>query len=179
MKLIILTGMPGAGKSEVADAFHQAGTPVIIMGDVVREEVRRRGMEITPANNKQVMLELRERDGQGAIAKHCVKHLETADSELVVIEGCRSLAEVDVFDDYAESVCIICVHSSPKTRFERLQKRGRKDDPQDWSTFRERDLREISVGLGAVIALSDIVVVNEKTIEDLRTKSEAIVQRFV
>lgn len=179
MKLIILTGMPGAGKSEVADAFHRAGTPVIVMGDVVRDEVRRRGMEINPTNNKLVMLELREHDGQGAIAKHCVRHLKDTKAELVVIEGCRSLAEVDVFDDYAESVCIICVHSSPRTRFGRLQKRGRKDDPQDWSTFRERDLREISVGLGAVIALSDIVVVNEETIEHLRKDSEALVQRFV
>ncbi|MHA2360535.1 MAG: AAA family ATPase, partial [Candidatus Thorarchaeota archaeon] len=38
MKLIIITGMPGAGKSEIADAFRDAGHPVIVMGDVVREE---------------------------------------------------------------------------------------------------------------------------------------------
>ena len=178
MKLVILTGMPGSGKSEVADVFHSAGFPVIVMGDVIRREVERRGMDVNPKNNKLVMLELRERDGPGAVAMQCVESLRSSDSEAVVIEGCRSLAEVDVFDDYAEEVCIVCVHSSPKTRFSRLQKRGRKDDPQDWATFRERDLREVSVGLGTVIALSDIVLVNEGTIEELHSESKVLVQRF-
>jgi dephospho-CoA kinase len=178
MKLVILTGMPGAGKSEVAEAFHAAGLPVIVMGDVIRKEVKRRGMDVNPKNNKLVMLELRKRDGPGAVAKHCMESLKNSDSEVVVIEGCRSLAEVDVFDDYADEVCIVCVHSSPKVRFSRLQQRGRKDDPQDWVTFRERDLREVSVGLGAVIALSDIVVVNEGTIEELQNESRKLVQRF-
>jgi dephospho-CoA kinase len=178
MKLVILTGMPGAGKSEVAEAFHAAGLPVIVMGDVIRKEVERRGMDVNPKNNKLVMLELREQDGPGAVAMHCVESLKNSDSEVVVIEGCRSLAEVDVFDDYAKEVCIVCVHSSPKARFLRLKQRGRKDDPQEWATFRERDLREVSVGLGAVIALSDIVVVNEGTIEELQNESRKLVQRF-
>ena len=43
MKLVVVTGMPGAGKSEVADTFRSANVPVIVMGDVIREEVRRRG----------------------------------------------------------------------------------------------------------------------------------------
>ncbi|MFX1262098.1 MAG: AAA family ATPase [Promethearchaeota archaeon] len=178
MKLIILTGMPGSGKSEVADAFQNAGFPIIVMGDVIRKEVERRGMDVNPKNNKLVMLELRERDGPGAVAKHCLDSLRNSNSKVVVIEGCRSLAEVDVFDGYAEEVFIVCVHASPRTRFSRLQKRGRKDDPHDWTTFRERDLREISVGLGAVIALSDIVVVNEETLEDLRNESNNLVQRL-
>ncbi|MHA1937157.1 MAG: AAA family ATPase [Candidatus Thorarchaeota archaeon] len=179
MKLVILTGMPGSGKSTVAEVFLAAGLPVIVMGDVIRKEVERRGMDVNPKNNKRVMLELRKQDGPGAVAMHCVESLKNSDSELVVIEGCRSLAEVDVFDDYAEEVCIICVHSSPKARFSRLQQRGRKDDPQDWATFRERDLREVSVGLGAVIALSDIVMVNEGTIKDLQNESKTLVQRFM
>ncbi|MHA2063884.1 MAG: AAA family ATPase [Candidatus Thorarchaeota archaeon] len=178
MKLVIITGMPGAGKSEVAEAFHRANLPIIVMGDVIRKEVERRGLEVNPKNNKLVMLELRDRDGPGAIAMHCVESLKDLESEVVVIEGCRSLAEVDVFDACAEEVCIICVHSSPKTRFSRLRQRGRKDDPQDWETFRERDLREISIGLGTIIALSDIVVVNEGTIEDLQNESRTLVQRF-
>ncbi|MHA2141582.1 MAG: AAA family ATPase [Candidatus Thorarchaeota archaeon] len=178
MKLVIVTGMPGAGKSEVAEAFSRANIPVIVMGDVIRKEVERRGLEVNPKNNKLVMLELRERDGPGAVAIQCVESLKDSESQVVVIEGCRSLAEVDVFDDYAEEVCIVCVHSSPKARFSRLKQRGREDDPQDWETFRERDLREISVGLGTIIALSDIVVVNEGTIEELQNESRTLVQRF-
>lgn len=178
MKLIIMTGMPGAGKSEVANAFQKANIPVIVMGDVIRREVRRQGLEETPANTRRVMLELREKDGPGAVAKHCVGDLVSLDSPIVVIEGCRSLAEIDVFDDCAENVSIICVHSSPKARFERLRQRQRDDDPEDWETFRERDIRELSVGLGSVISLSDIMIVNEGTIEDLRSISKEIVEEL-
>ncbi|MHA1862574.1 MAG: AAA family ATPase, partial [Candidatus Thorarchaeota archaeon] len=63
LKIIIITGMPGAGKSEVANAFHNAGFPLIIMGDVIREETRNRGLEENPENTKKVMLELRELHG--------------------------------------------------------------------------------------------------------------------
>lgn len=178
MRLIIMTGMPGAGKSEVADAFQKADIPVIVMGDVIRKEVKRRGLEETPVNTKRVMLELREKDGPGAVAKHCVGDLVSLNSPIVVIEGCRSLAEIDVFDDCAESVSIICVHSSPKARFERLRQRQRDDDPEDWETFRERDIRELSVGLGSVISLSDIMIVNESTIENLRNISQGIVEEL-
>ncbi|UCH05125.1 MAG: flagellar hook-basal body complex protein FliE [Candidatus Thorarchaeota archaeon] len=179
MKLLVLTGMPGSGKSSVADVFRRAEVPVVIMGDVIRAEVEARGLEPNPANTKDVMLELRERDGLGAVAKRCIESLKASDSDFLIIEGCRSLAEVDVFDDYAETLWKVCIHSSPKTRFSRLKNRGREDDPKDWDVFRERDLREISVGLGAVIALSDIVIINEATLEHLEKEAEGLVQRFV
>ncbi|MHA1909225.1 MAG: AAA family ATPase [Candidatus Thorarchaeota archaeon] len=179
MKLVIISGMPGAGKSELADTFCRAGIPVIVMGDVVREEAVKRGLEPNPDNTKKVMLDLREKEGLGAIAIHCVGKLNDTDSSVVVIEGCRSIHEIDVFDDYAESVTIISVHAAPSTRFERLRTRGRIDAPTNWDIFKERDLREISVGAGGVIALSDVMILNEGTIEELRKVSENVVKRYL
>jgi dephospho-CoA kinase len=170
--------MPGAGKSGIAQAFHDAGVPVIVMGDVIRNETRKRGLEPNPENTKQVMLELRERNGPGAVASFCTDELKEIDSNVVVIEGCRSIAEIDVFDDCADSVTIICVHTSPKERYTRLRDRNREDAPQSWEVFRERDIREISVGLGGVIALSDIMLVNEGTIEEFQEQSKVLVKRL-
>ncbi len=179
MKIVLVTGMQGAGKSELALAFNKVGIPIIVMGDVIREETRQRGLEPNPANTKKVMLDLREKDGMGAVAIRCLSDLKEAKSELVVIEGCRSIAELEVFDDYAEDVKIICVHTSPSVRYKRLKERGREDAPPDWASFRERDLREISVGLGGVIALSDIMLVNEGTLENFRTLITSIVAEFI
>lgn len=179
MKLVIVTGMPGAGKSEVANAFRQANLPVIVMGDVIREEARKRGLEPNQTNTKKIMLELRKKDGPGAVAKHCLEDITNLESEIVVIEGCRSLAEIDVFDDYAAEVAIVCVHSSPSTRFTRIRQRGRDDAPQEWASFRERDLREISVGLGGVIALSDIILINEGTLEELKASARDAVESLI
>ncbi|PNX50520.1 MAG: hypothetical protein BV458_13050 [Thermoplasmata archaeon M9B2D] len=178
LRIIIVTGMPGAGKSEVAQAFSDTGIPIIVMGDVVREEARRRGLDANPENTRKVMLDLRERNGLGAIAKHCLDHLRSLESDIVVIEGCRSIAEIDVFADYADEVTIICVHSSPKVRYTRLRNRNREDAPPTWENFRERDIREISVGLGGVIALSDIMLINEGTLENLRAMSKQLAAKM-
>jgi len=178
LKIIIITGMPGAGKSEVANTFHNAGFPLIIMGDVIREETRNRGLEENPENTKKVMLELRELHGPGAIATRCIDGLCNQESDTIVIEGCRSIAEIDVFDDYAEEVRVVCVHASPKIRYSRLQERNREDAPSTWEIFRERDIREISVGLGGVIALSDIMLINEGTIDKIRNTSKELVEKL-
>ena len=178
LKIIIITGMPGAGKSEVANAFQNAGFPLIVMGDVIREETRNRGMEANPENTKKVMLELRELFGPGAVATRCINGLCNQESNIIVIEGCRSIAEIDVFDDYAEELTIICVHASPKIRFSRLQERNREDAPATWEIFRERDIREISVGLGGVIALSDVMLINEGTLDAIQNSSKKLVAKL-
>jgi len=178
MKLVIITGMPGAGKSEVAQVLRDAGFPVIVMGDIIREEIRSRGLEANSANTRLVMLDLREREGPAAVARRCLDGLKTITSETVVIEGCRSIAELEVFEQYAEAVTVLCIHSSPSTRFARLRQRARDDAPPEWSTFRERDLREISVGLGGIIALGDIMLINEGSIEALREAAKSICAGF-
>ena len=170
--------MPGAGKSEVANAFQNAGYPLIIMGDVIREETRNLGMEANPENTKKVMLDLREKHGPGAVATRCIDGLCKQESDIVVIEGCRSIAEVDIFDDYAEEVMIVCVHASPKIRFSRLQERNREDAPATWEIFSERDIREISIGLGGVIALSDIMLINEGTLDNIQNSSKELVVKL-
>ncbi len=180
MKLVIITGMPGAGKSEVARILHEEfDVPLIVMGDVIRSEVRRRGLAPTPENTRTVMLELREIGGMGAIAISCIPLLKEIDSQIVVIEGCRSLSEVDVFREFSEDVVIICVHSSPSTRFSRIQSRGRADAPPDYATFRERDVREISVGIGGVIALADIMLVNEGLLAELQERIRHIARELI
>jgi len=116
---------------------------------------------------------------QGAIAQHCLGRLRALKSDTIVIEGCRSVAEIDVFDDYADEVVTVCVHSSPKIRYARLRDRNRTDAPSTWEIFRERDMREISVGLGGVIALSDIMLINEGTLEDLHTLSKELAAKMI
>ncbi|MHA1942915.1 MAG: AAA family ATPase [Candidatus Thorarchaeota archaeon] len=178
MKLIIVTGMPGAGKSGIAGAFQENGIPIIVMGDVIREETIKRGLDPNPENTKKVMLELREKGGLGAVAEFCVDELKELKTDTVVIEGCRSIAEIDVFDDFADEVVIVCVHSSPKERYNRLRERNRDDAPPTWEEFRERDIREISVGLGGVIALCDIMVVNDGTLVEFQNQSVELVKRL-
>ena len=50
MKIFIIVGMPAAGKNIARIYAEERGLPYFATGDLVREEVRRRGIEPTPGN---------------------------------------------------------------------------------------------------------------------------------
>lgn len=177
MKIILIAGMPGSGKSIVAKAARDLGIKVYNMGDVVREYTQKYYGVITPETMRETSRKLREMYGKNIVA---VKTLERIDpsEKVVVIDGVRSLDEVEVFRRSGETI-IIAIHASPKTRYERLIKRGRPGDPNNWEDFVKRDMLELSFGLGNVIALADYMIVNETTIEEAYRGAYNILKKLV
>ena len=179
-KLVIgVAGMPGAGKAVIKTAAESMGYAVVIMGDEIREETKRRGLEPTPENIGKIMLQLRKEEGSTAVAKRCTSKIEKAKTDLVFVDGVRSLAEVEEFKKHFAGFALIAVHSSPETRFQRLSRRKRSDDPEGWVVFSQRDMRELSVGQGAVIALADYMIVNEGTYEEFKTEVRSVLEAVV
>jgi dephospho-CoA kinase len=181
MRIICIVGMPGSGKSEAVEVFKKHGLSVVNMGDVIREEARKRGYDVTPANLGRVSIALRREYGEEEVARRCMGRIkaELASGRDVVVEGIRSLREVRYFREmFKGDFYIIALHSSPKTRFHRLKTRGRGDDPRDWETFEERDHRELGYGMGSAIALADYMVVNEGSLEELKEKIEEVYRRI-
>ena len=176
-KIVIgIAGLPGAGKATAEGLFRQKSYPIIVMGDEVRQEAKRRNLEPTPQNVGKVMLQIRAEEGPGIVAKRCVPKIEAANSKVVVVDGIRSPHEVDEYKKAFKDFVLIAVHASRKTRFKRLLHRGRSDDPRDWKTFIARDRRELSVGIGDVIATADYVVVNDGTKKRLINQLEKILR---
>ncbi len=165
--IILLTGMPGSGKSVVSEVAKEMGIEVFNMGDVVREEVFRRGLEPTPENILRVATELRERFGQNIIARRVAEKIAKSKSRVVLVDGVRSLYEVEVFRGLGKCI-VMAVHASPRTRYERLVRRGRPGDPKNWSEFEKRDRTELAFGIGSVIALADVMIVNEGSLEEFK-----------
>ena len=174
--VIGVTGMPGSGKATVKQMAETMGYSTVVMGDEVREEAKRRNIEPTPENLGKLMLKLREEEGSEAIAKRCIQKIENVKSNIAIVDGVRSLAEVEEFKNHFKNFTLIAVHASPQTKFERLFHRVRSDAPRDWQTFIERDVRELNVGVGAVIAMADHMIVNEGTKEQSRQKAREILE---
>ena len=171
--------MPGSGKGVFRRTVQRMGYPVVIMGDVVREEVKQRKLKPTPENVGKTMLNLRELDGPAAVAKRCIPKVKKTNGRIVVVDGVRSLPEVEEFQKHFPNFILIALHASPKTRYQRLSQRKRSDDPADWETFMERDLRELGVGMGAVIAAADHTILNEGTLAQLKTEIRQLMKEMV
>ena len=82
--------------------------------------------------------------------------------------------ELDVFRQaFGEGVLLVAIHSSPASRYPRRQKRGRPDAPASWSEFEARDKRELSWGLGNLIAMADVMLLNDGKIEKFKARVKA------
>ena len=179
MKIVAITGMPGAGKSTAAEALVKRGWQRVVMGDVVREETRRRGLPEDAKHTGEVMRDLRRQHGEAAVAELCLKSMRKSGAEKVVVDGIRSVAEVEAFRKAAD-VLVISVQASPPRRFSFLRGRARSDDPESYEMFQKRDEREIGVGIGKAIALADETISNEHSSPDaLSAQILKLVERWL
>jgi len=175
--IVCITGMPGAGKTTVAEALTSAGFQTISMGDVVREEAKRQGLALDDITLGKLMLKLRKDLGLGAIAHLIVRKMQHDTSNLVAIDGLRSIHEVDVLKQHG-TVKVLAVHAPKEARFRFLKGRKRTDAPRLQDEFDTRDKRELDVGIGEAISFSDSVITNDGTIKDLQKRALEIVNRW-
>lgn len=162
MRLIVLTGMPGSGKEEFLNVAREEGWPFIRMGDVVRShyhllDAKEEGLSVGDFAQ-------RERDIHGYNV-WAVRAAESMGDSDAIVDGCRGPAEVEAFRSLGHTITVMAVHSSPSDRFVRLQKRSRYDAPRNVEEFNSRDRQEMSWGLAEVIALADVMIVNDADLE--------------
>ena len=168
-RLIMITGMPGSGKTTFSDFFRKSGFEVIRMGDVLRELTKAEGLESSNSSVGDLAVNIRKIEGEAIVAEKCLEKINVSLEDHLIIEGVRSLVEVEKFNE-DHSTVLMAVHASRKTRFQRLLDRGRDDDPVTIKEFTRRDLRELDFGLGRVIALADYMVVNESSPDVFQSK---------
>lgn len=182
--IVGLTGMPGAGKTTVANYLSQKGIPLLIMGDVVREVAEDDGLEPTSDNLAKLMLRLRKRNGPEAVAHltvNKIKLIKKEDKQLsvVIVDGIRSMAEVQVLRRIG-SVKLLAIHGSTLTRYTHVRERGRSDVPSNIGEFDKRDKIEMDVGISNAIALADETISNNDiSISELCQRSFITVQKWI
>ena len=175
MKLIVIAGMPGAGKEELLNVAVERDIPFIRMGDLVREMYPKRGPDDADLNLGQFASAERERHGYNIWAKRA---LERMSGDIYLIDGCRSMDEVEAYRGLSDDVNIVAIHTSPAIRYDRLVKRGRDDAPRNIEEFKARDSREIGWGLAETIVLSDHLIVNEGTLDEFRASVNELLDRM-
>jgi dephospho-CoA kinase len=178
--IICLTGMPGAGKSTVAQSLKEKGFSMVVMGNVIREEAKRRNLEPTDSNLGNLMLKLRKRLGSAAVAHLILRKIEREGiNNNIVIDGIRSVSEVRLLEAIGR-VKLLAIHASTNTRFRYIKERGRRDVPSNIHDFIARDKRELTVGISEAIALADETLSNNNlTVRQLKLKAFAIIQKWI
>ncbi|MEA3200514.1 MAG: hypothetical protein QOE90_1942 [Thermoplasmata archaeon] len=177
MRVIAFTGMPGAGKGVAAEVARKQSIPVLRMGDFIWEEVKRRGLPIDSGSVAEVAMQMRTDYGPGVWAEKTVDRIKQLGPKMAIIDGVRSEAELEVFRHrLGTDFTLVAIHASRPTRMRRLLQRRREDDIKDEGEFIARDERELGWGLGRVIALADVMLVNEETMPDLASQVDRLLR---
>lgn len=179
--VIGIVGLQASGKTLVASHLIDLGASRVRMGDVVWREVKNRKLEINEENVADVAKELREREGMGAIAERCIPIIKKKGkkSETVVVDGLRGGAEVKVFrNEFGESFFLISVEAPDKLRYDRIKRRGREDDIEDFESFKEKDERELDWGMEEAMESADFTIINNGSVRDLKIKVSKIFEEI-
>jgi len=177
MRVFGTVGLAGSGKGELADVAHDEGIPVVTMGDVIRQACRDRDLD--PAENHGTVAKaLREENGPAAIAERSLPMVRDAvdgEAETVVVDGLRSMVEVEAFrEEFGEAFEIVSIEAPFELRAERLADRGRDASDVDLEALRDRDERELDFGMGEVMEAADYRIDNTDTLESFRRRVQEL-----
>jgi dCMP deaminase len=175
--IIGLTGKNGSGKTEVSEYLKSRGFEYHSLSDAIREEIRKRGLQITRDALIEMGNELREKFGPGILAERILDSLVSGQN--YVIDSIRNPQEVDVLRR-RKDFTLLAVEAEQATRFERSLKRGREHAARTLEQFIEEESRELGSSnpagqqLNATREKADLVLTNDGTLEELHRRLDML-----
>ena len=172
--LILIVGMPSSGKTTAAQILGKMGFSVASTGDVIREEIKRRGLPYTKENDRKVADWFHEEGREKIVIDRLLKKVS---GEKIVIEGLRDPKQLKELERRTgKKPVIIAIKSSFESRLKReLAKRRFLDETEE--DLRKRDEAELRLGEGELIKMADYAIDNTNlTKEELKKKLKKILQ---
>lgn len=180
MVVVAVVGMCGAGKTTVAKIFEDNGFKYVRFGQVVLDEVKRRGLQPSEKLEREIREGLRTRHGPQFVGILTLEKIQAMQGN-VVADGLYSWTEYKLFKEaLGASLIIVAVTAAPSVRYARLSARTTIDAqminrPFTEAEARERDYSEIeNLEKGGPIAMADITFVNDGTPEELAADVRAV-----
>ncbi len=168
MRIILVAGMPGAGKEELLTVARGMGLPFLRMGDLVREGYLSSGAEARGMTVGQYANSEREILGKDIWARRAVERMS---GDVFLVDGCRSPDEAEAYRSVGAEVSVLGIFASPRERYRRLVARAREDAPKDLDEFRARDAREMGWGLDTLLAQADVMIPNDSDLETFKIRA--------
>lgn len=180
--IIGLTGRNGSGKGEVVKFLLSKGFYAYSLSDVIREEIEKRGLDITRQRLIEVGAELRSQWGTGVLAQRILEKIE--EDKNYVIDSFRHPDEAKVFKSHP-NFHLLSVEADSEVRFERVRERKRESDAATMEGFLEVEEREAASKdwhgqqLLACQQVADFKVTNNGSLPELSEQVSVLLQRLM
>ena len=179
-----LTGRNAAGKGTVAELLKERSFEYHSLSDILRDELRKRGVEESRDELIKLGNELRSSGGSSILADLIIENISTNSNHIV--DSIRNPSEVDSLNRkyLNHRFYLISVDADPRIRFQRLKKRGRIGDSSTWKQFHHQEVLEESSDdlnkqqLLSTVKKADFSLDNSGTIEHLENQIDKIFKRL-
>lgn len=186
--ILVVVGLPGSGKSTIAEFLREEDFDVIEFGDIWRELLKKAKIPLNdPKGTREFTRMLREKHGKDIYARYAVKKIRKS-MRHVVLMGVRSTYEMDYLKKKVSKIEIIAIRSPFETRFERMKKRAKPEDPKTladfkWLNTREKrgflpDKKEERHGVLIVMKKADYAINNNGTKEQLKENLDKVLTKI-
>jgi dCMP deaminase len=179
--IIGLTSFIGAGKTTTGDFLVKKGFVFYSLSDVIREEIRNRGQEITRDRLVEVGNELRKKFGSSVLADRIIAKIEHAPDKDYVIDSIRNPAEIQALKK-RNDFRLVFIDAPVELRFNRIRERQREKDPRTFDDFKRAEDKEMhskdssSQQLLSCKQMADMVIVNDASLNALYKKIDQVVE---
>jgi dCMP deaminase len=136
-----VSGLYGSGKGEVVRFLEARSFYPLSLSDVIRDELRTRGLEETRERMIETGRALRAAEGPGALAVRLARRL--APDRNYAIDSVRHPAEVEALRAHAGRFRVIWVDADEAIRIARIRARARPGDPQSVDELRRLEGQEL------------------------------------
>jgi dCMP deaminase len=176
-----VSGLNGAGKGEVVRFLEARSFYALSLSDVIREELRAKGLEETRERMIEAGRALRTAHGPGALAERLAPRL--LPDRNYVIDSVRHPAEVEALRARTGRFKLIWVDANEGARLARIRARGRSGDPTTLAELRAFEARELGSDdaagqqLLAVQQLADVTLRNDGDLPALHDAIQRTLER--
>jgi dCMP deaminase len=176
--IIGVTGSYGAGKDSVAEILQQMNFYHVSLSDMIREEARKRKIELTRDNLIKLGNDLRTSFGAEVLARRALEKVR--EGENYVFTSVRNPAEVELLQK-REDFLMIKVVAPEEVRLKRLVARSREEDPTTLAEMRAKAAKENtsnpnSQQLLKVASMAKVTINNDADLEALKKKVQKLVE---
>ena len=169
--IIGVTGPICSGIDSFGKILQEKGFKWISYSDILKEEAKKRKMDITRTNLQDLGDELRKKEGHGVLSKRIIEKMIAGED--YVVGNIRNPGEVEELRKLGDFV-LVKLDAAQEIRFGRLMARGREGDPKNFADFMKIESRDLGISQkphgqqhNAVFEMAEKVISNEGSEERL------------
>lgn len=182
--IIGITGTSGAGKDTLAQHFVERGFCHLSLSDLIRDELQKRGLEITGKNLREIGNELRESEGLSVLAKRAAVLMDA--NKNYVITSIRNPFEVKELKQLKDFI-LFSVDAPIEMRYQRvLMRQGRTDKiTKTLAEFQKNEQLEMESRDSAhqqvkvCMGMADFSLFNAGDMAAFFTQADDLLEKFV